>query len=267
MQSIIMYEDTILNQKITYFILEMKYEDIKNDIIQESVMDKLKTFKKFILEKIETLVKLIKGAAIKFAKFFIEKFKLLKKKKQESSSTEKTNTDIEVECMDIDKCIELLEKIIDFKVKKVRHDNMGVRADISYMLDKVGLDKTLEILQEDIDDNYVEEFIDKVKEEREDILKSKKKFKQSYIDSKLDELLNLEKRIGEFAGYKDEEYQLELLKKSVRDLKPDDIENSVDRVVKKYTQLCAITINRTNNLIGIFRSIFNDLYEECSKHS
>lgn len=114
------------------------------------------------------------------------------------------------------------------------------------------------------DDKYVEEFIDKVKEEREDILKSKKKFKQSYIDSKRDELLNLKKRIGEFADYKDEEYQLNLLKKDVENLKPDDIENSVDRVIKKYTQLCAITINRTNNLIVLFRSVFSDVYEFLS---
>lgn len=129
----ILYEGTILNQKLTYFILEMKYEDIKMRFIQESVIDKLKTFKKFILEKIETLLKMIKGAAIKFAKFFMERFKLLKKRKQESSSKKKDNTDTDVECIDIDKCIKLLEKIIDFKVKKVRNDNIGVRQSTSHV--------------------------------------------------------------------------------------------------------------------------------------
>lgn len=133
------------------------------------------------------------------------------------------------------------------------------------MLEKLGLDKTLEALQKDIDDNYVEEFIDEVKEEREDILRNKKKFKQNYIDSKRDQLIKLEKRIGDFSDYRDEEYQLELLKKSVRDLKPDDMENSVDKVVRKYTQLCAITINRANNLRIAFGSIFNDAYELLSK--
>ena len=90
------YECNIINQHITYYILESKYNN--SIIINESISDKLNKAKDFIIRQVNKLVELIVEAGKKIRHFFLEyipgKFKELKDKilKKKSGKSKEDNT-------------------------------------------------------------------------------------------------------------------------------------------------------------------------------
>lgn len=88
----IYYESLILEQKLNYFILESRYNEIA---INESIGDKLKSAKKFISDRIKDLIKLFTSLKDRISKFFKEvvlkkvreiKSKLFKSKNKDNST-------------------------------------------------------------------------------------------------------------------------------------------------------------------------------------
>ena len=90
--NIYLYESQILEQKLNYFILESRYNEM---ILNESVGDKLKSAKKFISDRIKDLIKLFTSLKDRISKFFKEvvlkkvreiKSKLFKSKNKDNST-------------------------------------------------------------------------------------------------------------------------------------------------------------------------------------
>ena len=86
------YESVILEQKLNYFILESRYNEM---ILNESVGDKLKSAKKFISDRIKDLIKLFTSLKDRISKFFKEvvlkkvreiKSKLFRSKNKDNST-------------------------------------------------------------------------------------------------------------------------------------------------------------------------------------
>ena len=74
------YESLILEQQINYFILENKYNNEKQIILNESIEDKLKSVKKWLIDRFKDLIKLFTSLKDRISKFFKEV--VLKKIKQ-----------------------------------------------------------------------------------------------------------------------------------------------------------------------------------------
>ena len=92
MMNNIYYESLILEQKLNYFILESRYNEM---VLNESVGDKLKSAKKFISDRIKDLINLFTSLKEKISKFFKEvvlkkvreiKSKLFKNKNKDNST-------------------------------------------------------------------------------------------------------------------------------------------------------------------------------------
>lgn len=92
MMNNIYYESLILEQKLNYFILESRYNEM---ILNESIGDKLKSTKKFISDRIKDLIKLFTSLKDRISKFFKEvvlkkvreiKSKLFKSKNKDNST-------------------------------------------------------------------------------------------------------------------------------------------------------------------------------------
>ena len=90
--NIYLYESQILEQKLNYFILESRYNEM---ILNESVGDKLKSAKKFISDRIKDLINLFTSLKDRISKFFKEvvlkkvreiKSKLFKSKNKDNST-------------------------------------------------------------------------------------------------------------------------------------------------------------------------------------
>ena len=90
--NIYLYESQILEQKLNYFILESRYNEMA---INESIGDKLKSIKKWIIERFKDLIKLFTSLKDRISKFFKEvvlkkvreiKSKLFKSKNKDNST-------------------------------------------------------------------------------------------------------------------------------------------------------------------------------------
>lgn len=104
---IYLYESQILEQKLNYFILESRYNEI---ILNESIGDKLKNAKKFISDRFKDLINLFISLKEKISKFFREV--VLKKIKQIKEKMFKNkNKDAKLETIDIKLIIQTIDNI------------------------------------------------------------------------------------------------------------------------------------------------------------
>lgn len=115
--SIYFYESQILEQKLNYFILESRYYEM---ILNESIGDKLKSAKKFIIDRFKDLIGLFISLKEKIGKFFkevvLKKIKQIKEKifKNKSKKDGKLETiDIEMLLKDLDNVDKEYGNIID----------------------------------------------------------------------------------------------------------------------------------------------------------
>ena len=104
--NIYLYESQILEQKLNYFILESRYNEM---VINESIGDKLKSIKKWIIERFKDLIKLFTSLKDRISKFFkevvLKKIKQIKEKIFKNKN--KKNDDI-LETIDIKTVIRII---------------------------------------------------------------------------------------------------------------------------------------------------------------
>ena len=89
--NIYLYESLILEQKLNYFILKSRYNEM---VINESIGDKLKSVKKWIVERFKDLIKLFTTLKDRISKFFKEVvFKKIKEIKEKISKNKSKKDD------------------------------------------------------------------------------------------------------------------------------------------------------------------------------
>lgn len=107
MNNIYLYESQILQQKLNYFILENKYNEIA---LNESIGDKLKSAKKFITDRIKDLIGLFVSLKDKIVKFFKEVvFKKIKEIKNKLLKNKSKNNNGVLETIDIKTIIRIID--------------------------------------------------------------------------------------------------------------------------------------------------------------
>ena len=138
-----LYESLILEQKLNYFILESRYNEM---ILNESVGDKLKSVKKWIVERFKDLIKLFTTLKDRISKFFKEV--VLKKIKQikEKIFKNKSKKDDKLETINIAMLLRDLDKV------DIYYINFWIEKEIS-------LGRSFE----NCTDEYMDEVIDKIK--------------------------------------------------------------------------------------------------------
>ena len=141
------YESLILEQQINYFILENKYNNEKQIILNESIEDKLKSVKKWIVERFKDLIKLFTTLKDRISKFFKEVvFKKIKEIKEKISKNKSKKDDKKIETINIAILLRDLDKV------DIYYINFWIEKEIS-----------LGCSFENCTDEYINEVIDKIK--------------------------------------------------------------------------------------------------------
>lgn len=149
------YECNIINQHITYYILESKYNN--SIIINESISDKLNKAKDFILRQVNKLIELIVEVGKKIRYFFLkyipEKFKELKdkilKKKNSKIKDNTTQSDSQKEVNKSAENKDSAEKESNHKSKEpeIHNDSNSIKdpTKMPDMIKTINLDKLYEL--------------------------------------------------------------------------------------------------------------------------
>lgn len=189
----IYYESLILEQKLNYFILESRYNEM---VLNESITDKLKNVKKWIIDRFKDLIKLFTSLKDRISKFFkevvLKKIKQIKEKifKNKSKKNDDILETIDIKMMlkdyenlnkvnaeiylnipkkfanfytdNVDKINAIISEYIDYKFPTV--DEAKKKAGIRIQLDEI--DKTkIKITKKEIENlfkQYENELIDDV---------------------------------------------------------------------------------------------------------
>jgi hypothetical protein len=139
----IYYESLILEQKLNYFILESRYNEM---VLNESIGDKLKSVKKWIAERFKDLIKLFTSLKDRISEFFKEVvFKKIKEIKEKISKN-KSKKDDKLETINIAMLLRDLDKV------DIYYINFWIEKEIS-------LGRSFE----NCTDEYMDEVIDKIK--------------------------------------------------------------------------------------------------------
>ena len=193
MNNIYLYESLILEQKLNYFILESRYNEM---VLNESIGDKLKSVKKWIAERFKDLIKLFTTLKDRISKFFKEVVLKKIKKIKEKIFKNKSNKDGKLETIDI----KLLIRIIDDTDKEYLNIMNNVPPQLEYDIDKSSeeLNKVISKFQQykfpSLDDIKkklkIPEDIDKtkIKITKKEIEKIFKESEKKLIENELDDI-------------------------------------------------------------------------------
>lgn len=161
-----LYESVILEQQVNYFILENKYISL-NEANSKGILSKIKNF---IIEKIQSFIRII-GKFIGIIRNFLSKFfPFLKKKNNDAKGKCKNINKVMINTVDVKKAAEWIDDIKDIIFVSELNTNLNLDVALGYLNNK---NDSFKFKKDDLDKSkeYLKDTIEMFKENKEKISK------------------------------------------------------------------------------------------------
>lgn len=161
-----LYESVILEQQVNYFILENKYISL-NEANSKGILSKIKNF---IIEKIQSFIRII-GKFIGIIRNFLSNFfPFLKKKNNDAKGKCKNINKVMINTVDVKKAAEWIDDIKDIIFVSELNTNLNLDVALGYLNNK---NDSFKFKKDDLDKSkeYLKDTIEMFKENKEKISK------------------------------------------------------------------------------------------------